>query len=70
MAHFVIGNYETAATIFAERILLAPQTDVSRAMLAATFGQLGRTKDAGQVWADLKRVNPKFSPPSILPDCH
>jgi adenylate cyclase len=61
MAHFMMGNYETAATIFGERILLAPQTDVSRAMLAATFGHLGRAEDAKRVWVELKKVNPKFS---------
>ena len=61
LAHLMLGNYETAATIFKERILLFPQTDVSRGMLAAALGHLGRVDEARQVWDDMKKANPTFS---------
>ena len=61
LAHLMLGNYETAATIFRERILLFPQTDVSRGMLAAALGHLGRVDQARQVWDDMKKANPTFS---------
>ncbi len=60
-AHLLLGNYETAATVFKERILLFPQTDVSRGMLAAALGHLGRVDEARQVWDDMKKANPAFS---------
>jgi TolB-like protein len=41
MAHLVAGKYETAAQLFRERILEVPQTDMTRAYLAAALGHLG-----------------------------
>jgi adenylate cyclase len=61
LAHLMLGNLETAATMFKERILLVPTTDVSRATLASALAQLGRIDEAKQVWADLKKINPRFS---------
>ena len=61
LAHFLLGNYETAATIFRERIILSPQTDVGRVMLAATLGQLGETDTARHIWHELMEINPKYS---------
>jgi adenylate cyclase len=61
LAHLAAGHYETAAAYFRERILLAPNTDFSRAFLASALGHLGNFDEARQVWQDLKRVNPKYS---------
>jgi adenylate cyclase len=60
MAHFLQGNYETAALIFRERIVLANDTDIGRAWLAASLGHLGEVAEAREVWADLMTINPKF----------
>ncbi|MEX0852011.1 MAG: adenylate/guanylate cyclase domain-containing protein [Bauldia sp.] len=61
LAHFLLGNFETAATMFRERIVLMPETDVSRSMLAATLGHLGEVEEARRVWAELKQVQPRYS---------
>jgi TolB-like protein len=59
-AYFYAGRYETAAALFRERIVLAPDTDTSRGYLAAALGHLGKVEEARQVWADLTAVNPRY----------
>jgi len=44
-----------------QRISLVPNTDFSRAVLAATLGHLGEIEEARRVWGELKKINPKFS---------
>ena len=61
LAHLLLGNNETAAAMFKERILLAPQTDVSRSALASALGHLGQFDEARQVWAELKTINPRYA---------
>ena len=61
MAHFMLGHFETAATMFRERIILVPKTDMSRSALAATLGHLGQAEEARKIWAELKAINPKYS---------
>ncbi len=60
MSHFLLGNYETAALMFRERLLLAKETDIGRAWLASTLGHIGETTEAKQKWADLLEINPNF----------
>jgi adenylate cyclase len=61
LAHLLLGNYETAAMMFRERILLFPETDASRVMLAAALGHLGQHDDARAVWAELMQINPNYN---------
>jgi adenylate cyclase len=61
LAHFMLGHYETAAMMFRERIILSPETDVTRSALAATLGHLGRIEEARRIWAELKAINPRYS---------
>jgi adenylate cyclase len=61
IAHMLLGNFETAALILHERLLLVKDTDVSRAILAATLGHLGDVAQAQQVWQDLMTINPDYS---------
>ncbi len=61
MAHLLMGHYETAAAMFRERLLLAPQTDSGRSALASALGHLGEIEEARRVWADLMRINPSYS---------
>jgi len=60
VAHFMMGQYETAGAYFRERVLLAPETDFSRAFLAATLGHLGQIEEARSIWQELKQVNPRY----------
>ena len=60
-AYLVAGKYETASAIFRQRILLAPETDLTRALLASALGHLGQIEEARHIWNELKAVNPKYS---------
>ena len=61
IAYLLAGKYETAAAMLRQRISLVPNTDFSRAVLAATLGHLGEIEEARRVWGELKKINPKFS---------
>jgi adenylate cyclase len=61
IAYLLAGKYETAAAMLRQRILVVPNTDFSRAVLAATLGHLGEIEEARRVWAELMKINPKFS---------
>ncbi|MHA1159024.1 MAG: tetratricopeptide repeat protein, partial [Alphaproteobacteria bacterium] len=61
VAHLLLGHDETAALLFRERLLLATDTDIGRAMLAATLGHLGEVEEARQIWKDLLEINPDFN---------
>jgi adenylate cyclase len=60
-AFLVAGKYEDAVDLFKKRISLMPDTDLSRGLLAAALGHLGRTDEARQVWQELLQVNPEYS---------
>ena len=60
-AKFVAGDYVRAAELFRERIAVNPDTDLSRALLAATLGHLDQTEEAGHIWRELMDINPKYS---------
>ena len=60
-AHFVAGDYETAADLFRDRIMLNPSTDLSRAFLAPALGHLGQLDEARRVWRELMEINPDYS---------
>ncbi len=38
-----------------------PDTDASRALLAACYGEMGLIKEAREAWRELLRVNPAYS---------
>jgi TolB-like protein len=60
-AYLFAGSHETAAALFRSRIVLSPQTDMSRAYLCVALGHLGRFEEARAVWADLMAINPTYS---------
>jgi adenylate cyclase len=60
-AYLVAGKFEAAAALFKERILLSPETDLSRAFLAVALGHLGEAAEAARVWRELMEINPKYS---------
>jgi tetratricopeptide (TPR) repeat protein len=61
VAHLIAGDYEMAASILRERILLVPEIDMSRAYLSAALGNLGHHDEARQLWSELMRINPAYS---------
>ena len=60
-SYFVAGDYETAATLFRDRISISPTTDLSRAFLASTLGHLSQPDEARKIWDELKEINPDYS---------
>jgi adenylate cyclase len=60
-AYLVAGDYVAAADTLRERIRLVPDTDLSRAFLAAALGHLGEFAKAQRIWHELKEVNPRYS---------
>ena len=60
-AHFNLGHDDEAIVIFRRRIERNPKTDVTRVLLAAALGHLGRPGEARAVWDELLEVNPGYS---------
>ena len=56
-----LGRYPEAVGLLKRRILRNPDTDASRALLAASYGQMGLIDEAREAWRELLRVNPRYS---------
>lgn len=61
LASFQLGRYEQAVGLLKERLTRNPATDVSRALLASSYGHLGRFDEARASWQDVLRINPDYS---------
>jgi TolB-like protein/class 3 adenylate cyclase/tetratricopeptide (TPR) repeat protein len=61
LATYQLGRYETAVAILKRRILRNPDTDASRVLLAASYGQLGLIDEARSTWREVFRVSPNYS---------
>ncbi|MER9390984.1 MULTISPECIES: adenylate/guanylate cyclase domain-containing protein [unclassified Mesorhizobium] len=61
LASCQLGRYEEAVDLLLQRLARNAVTDVSRALLAACYGHLGRLEEAHAAWQDLLRVNPAYS---------
>jgi TolB-like protein/tetratricopeptide (TPR) repeat protein len=60
VAYFHLDRFETAAALFRERILIVPETDMSRSYLTSALGHLGRFDEARRVHEELMEVNAKY----------
>jgi len=60
-AAYQLGRYAEAVSLLKRRILRNPETDASRALLAASLGQTGLIEEARAAWDELMRVNPGYS---------
>ncbi len=60
-AAYQLGRYPEAVALLKRRILRNPDTDASRALLAACYGEMGLIKEAREAWRELLRVNPAYS---------
>jgi adenylate cyclase len=61
LAYFGLGRYEEAAAALKRRIIRKPDTDISRVLLAACYGYLGRVEEAQALWQEVLRINPDYS---------
>lgn len=60
-SQFQLGWYEEAIESLTRRITRDPKTDISRVLLAASYGHLDRIAEARSEWAEALRVNPRYS---------
>jgi tetratricopeptide (TPR) repeat protein len=60
-ALFHLGRYEEAVASLKRRLVRNPGTDVSRVLLAASYGHLIRFDEAREQWQEVFRVNPDYS---------
>jgi len=60
-AYFCMGRYEDAAAVLKRRIVRKPDTDMSRVLLAACYGHLGRNEEARTLWQEALRISPGYS---------
>ena len=61
LAYFQLRKYEEAVSLLKQRLARNAVTDVSRALLAASYGHLGRFEEARAAWQETLRVNPGYS---------
>jgi adenylate cyclase len=61
LAYFQLRKYDEAVGLLKQRLARNAVTDVSRALLAASYGHLGRFDEARAAWRDTLRVNPGYS---------
>jgi adenylate cyclase len=60
-AYFCMGRYEDAAAVLKRRIVRKPDTDMSRVLLAACCGHLGRVEEARSLWQEALAISPGYS---------
>ena len=60
-AYFEGGRYEKAVATLKRRLVRKPDTDISRVLLAACYGHLGRVEEAQAQWREVMHINPDYS---------
>jgi len=60
-AYFQLRRYEEAIDFLKRRLIRKPDTDISRVLLAASYGHLGQIDEAKVQWEDVFRINPDYS---------
>jgi tetratricopeptide (TPR) repeat protein len=55
------GRYEEAVLAYKKALQYAPNSSWSHMMLAATYSEMGREKEAQAEIAEALRINPRFS---------
>jgi adenylate cyclase len=61
LAAYQLGQYAEAGAMLKRRILRSPETDTSRVLLAACYGQMGLVDEARDAWRGALSVNPACS---------
>jgi adenylate cyclase len=60
-ALYQLGRYPEAVGLLKRRIIRNPETDASRVLLAACYGQMGMVEEAREAWREALSVNPAYS---------
>jgi adenylate cyclase len=56
-----LGRYPEVVGLLKRRIIRNPETDASRVLLAACYGQTSMIEEAREAWREALRVNPAYS---------
>jgi adenylate cyclase len=59
--HYQLGRYPETVALLKQRIQRNPDTDASRVLLAASYGQMGLIEEAREAWREALQVNPAYS---------
>ena len=59
--YFHMGEYEQAVAVLKRRLIRKPESDSSRVLLAAAYGQLGEAEKSRSEWAHALEINPDYS---------
>ncbi|CAN7457600.1 tetratricopeptide repeat protein [Rhizobium sp. LjRoot254] len=60
-ARFALGEFATAVDVLKQRLDRNPNSETSYALLASSYGHLGRMDEAKAAWAQVFRIDPNFS---------
>jgi adenylate cyclase len=60
-ALYQLGRYPEAVGLLKRRIVRDPETDASRVLLAACYGQMSMIEEAREAWREALHVNPAYS---------
>ena len=60
-ACYHLGRYDEAVAVLKRRLIRKPESDISRVLLAASYGQLGEPGRGLEEWREALRVNPDYS---------
>ena len=60
-ALYQLGRYPEAVGLLKRRIVRNPETDASRVLLAACYGQMSMIEEAREAWREALHVNPAYS---------
>jgi len=61
LAHVQLEEYEQAVALLKRRLVRKPESDISRVLLAATYGHMGDVGESRAEWAEALRINPEYS---------
>lgn len=60
-AHYALGQYRRAARLLKQRLAVHTRSDLSRVLLAACYGQLGRVEEAYALWDEALDINSGYT---------
>jgi tetratricopeptide (TPR) repeat protein len=60
-AYFHLEQYPRAVDALKRRLIRKPQSDISRVLLASTYGHLGEFDKSLVEWEEAMRINPDYS---------
>ncbi len=61
LAHVQLEEYERAVAVLKRRLVRKPESDISRVLLATTYGHMGKIEESRAEWAEALRINPDYS---------